>query len=274
MILYLANRDLYQLSTASARQVLISYYYVSESSLIKLVNKHFEVVSKIFIDSGGFSAFTQNEEIDIEAYCDWIKESDHLITAYANLDVIGNQVRTRINQEKMESEGLSPIPVFHVGSGMKELKRLCAKYPYIAIGGMVPYMKKPKEIYPFLCRVFEIASDNKLHGFGCTNLEVLFNFPWYSVDSSTWIVGAKFGEVPIFDEREETIIRISFGDWSKWRQYSRKIERMGFDWKKIASSKEQDKNVLFNLSRATFEEVEAFLNRRWESNARDASSVY
>lgn len=265
MRLYLANHDYYQLSKARAKKILLTFYYHRGVVLESLQNKFFPDGVEIFIDSGAFSANSQSDPVDIDKYCVWLEENMNFITTYANLDVIGNQVLTRRNQEYMESEGFSPIPVFHVGSGLREFKRICDLYPYIAIGGMVPYMKRFKEVIPFLDRIFEIARDNKLHGFGCTNINALFMYPWYSVDSSTWLVGAKFGEVPVFDERKENIIRISLGDWDKWRKYRRKLESIGVDWREVASNRVINKETLFVLSRKTFEEVEEFLTNKWHT---------
>lgn len=263
MILYLADRDPYQLSVSGAKKILFSYYYHSDKKFGELKKRFFPNGIKVFADSGGFTAMEQGVEIDLPTYCKWLKENSQHFDAYANLDVIGNQVLTRRNQAFMEEEGTSPLPVFHVGSGFKELQRLCEQYSYVAIGGMVPYMKKAKDINAFLKRVFDIAGDTKLHGFGCTNLKVLFEFPWYSVDSATWLVGIRYGEVPIFNRRKLTIERISFRDWSKWRTYRREVERLGFDWREVASHRTLNKSTLLNLCRATFEEIEDYLTETW-----------
>ena len=263
MILYLADRDPYQLSVSGAKKILFSYYYHSDKKFGDIKRKFFKNGVKVFADSGGFTAMTKGVDIKLSDYCEWINQNDHHLECYANLDVIGNQVWSRNNQVAMELKGLAPIPVFHVGSGFKEFRRLCEEYSYIAIGGMVPYMKSVKELAPFLSKVFDIAGEVRLHGFGCTNLRALMDYPWYSVDSSTWLVGIRYGEVPIFDEKIHAIRRISFGDWEKWRKYRRKIEELGFDWKEVASNRVLNKTTLLQLSRATFEELEEYLTRRW-----------
>lgn len=263
MKLYFADRDPYQLSDSGAKKILFSYYYHSDKKFSDIKKKFFKDGVNVFADSGGYTAMTKGVDIDIAHYCQWIKENEEHLDCYANLDVIGNQVLTRKNQSVMESTGLSPVPVFHVGSGLKEFRRLCEEYDYIAIGGMVPYMKVLKDILPFLKKVFDIAGDKKIHGFGCTNLKALFDFPWYSVDSATWLVGMRFGEVPVFDQKTFTIKRISFGDWNEWRKHRRMIERLGYDWRELASGRVLNKTTLLNLCRATFEEIEECLTEKW-----------
>ena len=263
MKFYFANGSLDQLSTSEAKRVLLSYFYIKDWSLPYIVKKFFSEDTEIFIDSGAFSAFSSGTEVKITSYCKWVHSNIEGIEVYANLDVIGNQVLTRDNQIEMENNHLSPLPVFHIGSGFKELRRLCERYEYVAIGGMVPYMKRIKEIWEVLVKIFEIGRDNKLHGFGCSNMEALVTFPWFSIDSSTWIVGIKFGEVPIFDEKTKSMQRIKFSDWNEWRKNRRKIEELGYDWREVASNRVLNKETLLKLSRATFEKMERFLTKEW-----------
>jgi hypothetical protein len=248
---------------SGAKKILLSYYYHSDKNFIDIKKKFFKNGVRVFADSGGFTAETKGVDIDIAHYCKWIEDNTEHLECYANLDVIGNQVLTRRNQDIMEEMCLSPIPVFHVGSGLKEFRRLCEKYDYIAIGGMVPYMKRLKDIYPFLQKIFDIAGGKKLHGFGCTNFKAVFDFPWYSVDSATWLVGIRYGEVPIFDKKNHKIKRISFSDWEEWRKHRRMIERLGFDWREVASNRVLNKTTLLNLCRASFEEIEEYLTEKW-----------
>jgi len=262
--IYFANRDFNQLGVSRAKKVLVSYWYCQNHVLRDSLRKYsLGYGVDLFLDSGAFSAFTQGHEIKIDEYCKWISSNEEYISVYANLDVIGNQVLTRENQTFMESRGLSPLPVFHVGSGLKEFRRLCEKYEYVAIGGMVPYMKRVSAIWSTLVKIFEIGVNNKLHGFGCTNQKVLFNMPWYSVDSTTWLSGARYGEVCLFDTRSLQIISIAFGNWESWRKYRYLVEDLGFDWREVASNRTLNKTTLFRLCRASFEKLEDYLTEKW-----------
>lgn len=155
----------------------------------------------LFLDSGAFSAKTQGAEIDINEYINFIKENEKYIDVYANLDVIGNPKATWKNQRKMEKAGVNPIPVFHFGEDPElYLKPLIEKYEYIAIGGMV----KSGTLSIFLDNIFSkyICDEQgnpkcKVHGFGLTSLKLMLRYPWYSVDSTSWVVTGRLGSVYI-----------------------------------------------------------------------------
>ena len=157
----------------------------------------------LFLDSGAFSAWSQKVQIDIYEYIDFIKKHQDVIDIYANLDVIGSPKGTWQNQMIMEKEGLTPLPVFHYGEPIKWLQRyLKHGYHYVGLGGMVPVSTKDlvswlDDIYSnFIC-----ASDGlpkvKVHGFGLTSLQLMLRYPWYSVDSTSWVVTGRLGSVYI-----------------------------------------------------------------------------
>lgn len=173
---------------------LWSYYYlISEMKINKEI--------KLFLDSGAFSAWSQNTEIDIKEYIDFIKKNKEYIYIYANLDVIGDPKATWQNQMIMEKKGLNPLPTFHYGEEEKWLKRyLCRGYDYIALGGMVPI--STNDLKKWLDRLFgKILTDErgmpivKVHGYGITSLSLLLRYPWYSVDSSSWVMTSRTGSI-------------------------------------------------------------------------------
>jgi len=162
---------------------------------------HMKNKVKLFLDSGAFSAWSQGEEIDIQEYIKFIKEHKDSIEIYANLDVIGDPEGTWRNQVIMEKAGLSPLPVFHYGEDIKWLKRILSKgYEYMSLGGMVPISNK--DLLPWLDMLWsQYLTDEKgfpickVHGFGLTSLHLMLRYPWYSVDSTTWVVTARMGSI-------------------------------------------------------------------------------
>lgn len=155
----------------------------------------------LFLDSGAFSAETQGAKIDIQEYIDFIKEHQDVIEVYANLDVIGDPVGTWKNQKIMERAGLSPLPTFHYGTDLKWLKRyLSTGYDYIALGGMVP-ISTPNlqlwldDLFPnHLCDEAGMPVI-KVHGFGLTSLRLMLRYPWWSVDSTSWVMTGRMGSI-------------------------------------------------------------------------------
>ena len=152
----------------------------------------------LFLDSGAFSAKSLGKEIKIQEYIDFIKRNEKFISIYANLDVIGDQDATFANQKIMEEAGLKPMPVFHFGEEEQYLDFLIRKYDYIGLGGMV----KSGELRVYLDRIFKrhICDKDgmprvKVHGFGMTSFAHITRYPWYSVDSTSWVLTSRMGSV-------------------------------------------------------------------------------
>jgi len=175
---------------------LHSYFHLLETKGKIMKNK-----VDLFLDSGAFSAWSQGSYIDIQEYINFIKEHQDVISVYANLDVIRDPEATWKNQRIMEKAGLNPLPVFHYGEDIKWLKRYLNRgHKGIAIGGMVT--KERSHLYDFLDGIFlnhicdsEGFPTVRVHGFGLTSLRLMFRYPWYSVDSTSWVVTGRMGSI-------------------------------------------------------------------------------
>tara|TARA_R110000751_G_scaffold167061_1_gene272925 strand:- start:612 stop:1511 length:900 start_codon:yes stop_codon:yes gene_type:complete len=195
MNLYFAGAEVWHqvLDDIQVTKQLASYHYMTDFNDKKkdaVFNRH----RNIFIDSGGFSAFTQGVKINIDDYCDFIKKYKKQITYYAQLDVIGDEQGTERNQKYMESQGLNPLPVFHFKGDYKRLEALVKEYDYICLGGLVPLSRAKPILIAHLDKCFSIIKDNcKVHGFGMTGMDILKRYPWYSVDSTSWIEASRRG---------------------------------------------------------------------------------
>lgn len=162
----------------------------------------------IFLDSGAFSAWSKGVEIDIQEYIKFIKEHKQYLEVYANLDVIGDAEKTLQNQKIMEEAGLNPLPCFHVGEDFKYLRYYVEKYDYIALGGLVGKDHNQKEKASWLDQIFgEVICDAKgfpkikVHGYGLTSLRFMLRYPWYSVDSTSWVVTGRLGAIYVPQSR-------------------------------------------------------------------------
>ena len=175
--------------------ILESYFTIGrrELKIDKDYCKHF------FLDSGAYSAWSQKKNINLDYYIDYLKRNFNKIDWYANLDEIGNATKSQENLLKMEAEGLKPIPVYHYGEDFNVFKKMCDKYDFIALGGMVPI--STKELIPWLDHTFEYicekdgSTKKKIHGFGMTTFDLLVKYPWFSVDSVSPIMTAAMGGI-------------------------------------------------------------------------------
>lgn len=154
----------------------------------------------LFLDSGAFSAWSRGVEIKIEDYIAFIKKHRKYLSLYAVLDVIGDPEGTLRNQHIMEEAGLSPMPCFHFGEPIRYLKKYIDEYDYVALGGMAKMGNRP-EMIEFLDKCFDVICDKKglpqvkIHGFGVTSIQVMKKYPFYSVDSTSWLMTARMGKI-------------------------------------------------------------------------------
>lgn len=187
------------------KYILESYHYVGRQSAVDRMR---EDGVKVFLDSGAFSAYTKGVDVDIEAYCDYIHRNEDIIEKIDGnicasvLDGIGDPLLTYQNQKHMESLGVRPLPCFHYGEDERYLEYYVANYDHITLGGMVP-ISTPQLIL-WLDRIWEKyltdGSGNprlKVHGFGLTANVLMERYPWYSVDSSSWVQIAANGNIII-----------------------------------------------------------------------------
>ncbi len=159
--------------------------------------------ARMFMDSGAFSAFMRGAVIEIDRYIKYIHDYKHNIETYVQLDKIGDPEQTAINLGIMESNGLTPIPVFTGSAPIRDLHKLCERYDHIALGGL-----RGKEAGTndwrriHFDKVFAVAKQywpKKFHAFGITSQWTLERYPFYSADSSSAIVGAGMGRVMTFE---------------------------------------------------------------------------
>lgn len=186
--------------------LLMSYHYFKKD--IDLVKSFVQSGYDVFLDSGAFSAETKGYKIDIDEYCNYIIETG--CGLYAGLDVIGDSRKTIINIKAMQERyNLSPIPTFHIGSSLVDLYHIL-DYNHIAIGGLV----FSSNIMQFCDEVWNIIlkerPDIRVHAFGMSNLELIERYPWYSIDSSTYKEGRRFGRIKVL------------WDGLKWRTFTEK----------------------------------------------------
>ncbi len=179
------------------KNLLESYHYVGAQKYIDQMRRD---GAKVFLDSGAFSAFTLGKEIDLNAYCDYIKANADIIEFASVLDGIGDPLKTYQNQVLMEQQGTRPLPCFHFGEDERYLEWYVQNYDFITLGGMVPHSTAENKLWldriwpKYLCHP-DGSPKIKVHGFGMTSIPLMKRYPWYSVDSSSWVQVAFRGGV-------------------------------------------------------------------------------
>ena len=162
---------------------------------------------RVIIDSGAFTAFTTGKAIDPRDYAKWSLdfklrwEGKMQALHFMNLDVIGDQEASWVNQTKIEALGLNVLPIVTYGADKKHLIRAIENYKYIALGGLVPWSRQKDKLKAWLDYCFSIAMAQhkktgvmpRIHLLGITQDWVLKRYPCYSSDSSSWVSCLRFG---------------------------------------------------------------------------------
>ena len=182
---------------------LESFYYISKKE-IPFISKY----NNFLLDSGAFTFMSNSKSRTdwdeyVERYADFINRHD--IKHFFELDIdvlvgINEVERLRAKLEKLTNK--KSIPVWHKFRGKDYWLKMVKDYDYVAIGGIVTKEIKPSEYKYFTWLLNEAKKENcKVHGLGITSLVGLTKYPFYSVDSTTWLSGSRFGEIHSFDGR-------------------------------------------------------------------------
>lgn len=180
-----------------------------------------ERVGTFFLDSGAHSLYTKkamrvDTEKDAEEfynsrefwaylddYAEFIKQHKHAIDYYANVDIIFSPKHSwEAQQYLVEQHGLWPVPVVHHGAELIWIKKyLNAGHDLIGLGGLgqeakkIQYFEWADRVYSFLCPGPKRLPIVRTHGFAMTSWELLTRYPWWSVDSASWVKAGGFGKI-------------------------------------------------------------------------------
>lgn len=263
------------LQKEGVQNVLISYAFYKSAIKARTIFGNYNP-KNLILDSGAFSVWTTGKSIDIEQYayfCSRMKEEFPLCNIYCvNLDVLPGQFGRRptdterensasdgwANMEYLESKGLKVIPVYHQHEDLKWLDKMREHTDYIGISPANDVSMNEK--LNFLNEVFAKIKDTiKTHGFAVTAHEQLYNYPFYSVDSSSWKSPARFGTIPIFTDKLEMKV-FKYRDKKAVIDNWEYIKDMGID--KLAKEDYKDRTA---LSIKSYLQLNKMVDKLWAS---------
>ncbi|MDT0377246.1 hypothetical protein RM572_00450 [Streptomyces sp. DSM 42041] len=249
-------------ATGQPFKVLCSYAYFGTRKFGVMLDRFPTGRGMVFGDSGAHSARTLGLHLTLEDYAAWCHEYDDRLTLYSNLDVIGAPEATWNNQQALEQHhGLQPLPVFHTSAPWHYLERyLDHGYTYIALGKLLG--NPLSALLPWLAKAFKIADGRAVfHGFGMTVWQVLREFPFYSVDSSTWSASFRFGRLALFQD-EGTWTGFRFRDRAALLQHRDLIRAHHTDPMAFASRASYSKADAVVLAAVAWRRAEEYLRAR------------
>lgn len=182
--------------------ILAAYPYMNDK-MISLIKEHKQDIM-FTLDSGAFTAWKANKEIKLDDYCKYIESLPFMPDHYFMLDVIGDPHKTLKNYEMMLSRGFKPVPIFTRGEDISILEDYFKTSDVVGIGGLVgtPGNKG------FVKGIMQHVKNRKVHWLGFTSLDYVQALRPYSIDSSGWATGIRFGALKLYSFSKRKFITV------------------------------------------------------------------
>ena len=250
-------------------RLLVSYLYIQRKGKKFLQNrleKHPNI--KLMIDSGAHTFHAKEEEYKnkpmefwekyLENYTRFIRANKDYIFSCVELD-IGNIVGfDKVDEfrekyfEPLKEEGILVCYVWHTYDGKKYWEYMCKKYDYVGFSLMNSSLSETE-----IMKMMSVARryGALVHGFAITRVELMSKVPFYTGDSTTWLVGTQYGELNWFDGRR--MRRLKKKDWKT--VYKQKYIKLGANWE-LAGKENPYELIRINL--LVFKEAEKYIRKR------------
>lgn len=251
------------------RNFLMSYEYLKgkgHAQLKKYPDMH------LFIDSGAytymhnpeFESYTVEQwEEQIEKYLAWAKKHKDSIFAIADLDLqylVGNEKvyewRKKYFEPFMLETGIPVCFIYHE-EGDEQWEYMCKRYPYVGFS-----LDVDGDAGSTLREKFRIAEkyNTLIQGMASTRTSMLTEYPFYTVDSTTWNVGLKYGEISVWNETKMSRIKKTEFETKAFPIISRYDKKFDFDL-----IREEDKTEMIRVNAYAFVQAEKFIHERLRS---------
>lgn len=197
------------------RDFLMSYHYLQGSKIP--LHKRFENFDgiRLFVDSGAYTYQSdpkyleysvEDWEKQIKEYLNWARRNKEYIFAIANLDLenlLGNEIVKEWNEKYFEpfmlETGIPVCFIWHYTTGVDMWEKYCERYPYVGFS-YVSQEQGELDLSEALSRLKVAEKYNTLvHGMGMTRTSVLPQLPFYTVDSTSWKSGFRYGQVAVWN---------------------------------------------------------------------------
>lgn len=252
------------------RNFLMSYEYLKGKGygqIKKYPDMH------LFIDSGAYTYITNPEfenytveqwEDQIHEYLNWARKHKDQIFAIADLDLqylVGNEKvyewRKKYFEPFMLETGIPVCFIYHE-EGLDQWEYMCQRYPYVGISLNVDGNVDETD----LRNKFKIAEKHNtlIQGMASTRTGMLTQYPFYTVDSTTWNVGLKYGEISVWTGTKMIRAKKTELDTKAFPYISKYDLKFDFDL-----IREEDKTEMIRVNAYAFVQAEKFIHERLKS---------
>ena len=249
------------------RNFLMSYEYLKGKGHGQ-IRKYSDI--SLFIDSGAFTYMSDPKyenytieqwEKQIQQYLKWAERNKDHIFAIADLDlqyIVGYEKvyewRKKYFEPFMLRTGI-PVCFMYHEEGLEQWEYMCKRYPYVGMSLRVDGVLD-ENLFRDMFRTAE-KYNTLVQGMASTQTQLLTRLPFYTVDSTTWNVGLKYGEISVWNETKMS--RIKKADFhNKAFPVIAKYDKK-FDFDKIM---EEDKTEMIRVNAYAFVMAEKFIHER------------
>lgn len=221
------------------KYILESFYYIQDWQIPMIKN-----ASDFLLDSGAFTFMRSAKNVDwnmyLERYCDFINKYNILHFFELDIDkIIGYDNVLRLREKLEKATGKKCIPVWHKSRGIDAFKEMCDYYNYAAIGGFA-IKDIPQREYKNIPPLIEYAHSKgcKLHGLGFTSTSFFEVVKFDTVDSTTWTIGGRMGNMCYFNgqgmrqyypslngKKPTDINKLTKHNYEEWKKFQKYAER-------------------------------------------------
>lgn len=255
------------------RDFLMSYHYIQNRHL-SLSQRFSDKKVRLFIDSGAhtyqndpkYASVTVEEwEEHLKKYLRWAEKNKEYIFAIASFDfenMVDPEIVNRWNKTYFEPfmlrTGIPVCFVWHQNS-YNDWEYYCKRYPYVGFSSVnTEGASIDLQEYKNKLKIAE-KHDSLVHGFGMTRTSMLTELPFYTSDSTTWLVGLQYGELNFWTGTKMT--RLKKDAW-KGQYLDQICDKYSLDSQKLL---EEDVTELIKANVFAFMEAEKFIQTRLKS---------
>lgn len=240
---------------AGINEILVSYHYLRKRKrafMEEILQPMYERDGLFMTDSGGFSFISGKIEDSyyteefwipyLEEYVEWVQENSKYIFVAANMDLdrfVGRDVVDKWNEKYFRplEKYVQVIYLAHRDwdniysdpTGLRRFKQYCDRYDYVGIN---------QTMKDYSSKIIGIANATKtrVHGFAWTSIPMIMSQPLFSVDSSSWLSGQRYGTTYVHDGKNFR----AYDGKSKWRRKGKRLfcEANNVDFEKFIGDKQ------------------------------------
>lgn len=161
--------------------------------------------TRVLIDSGAFTAWNTGKVVTLDGYCKALDSLPVTPWRYFALDVVNDAHGTQRNLDEMIRRGYKPSPVLTPAESIDKLDDYWTVSDFVAIATYKPRRYKADQQARLINAMAKCREPGRMtHLLGLTSMDWVKLHKPYSVDSSTWLNGRKYGSMRLYVGRGKT----------------------------------------------------------------------